>query len=179
MFKNSKKNYGLVTKIFHWSISLLIIVMLIAGYIMVSLEPTSSKWYIYSLHKATGILIIMLSTLRLLWKLLNIKVIPLVSVPTWQQKIANLNHTSFYYLMIIMPLSGLLMSLSGGFDFSFFGLFTIRSVIKSQEFAKIFWNIHALSAVVLSSLIGLHISAAFYHHFVRRDNTLLRMIKSI
>jgi cytochrome b561 len=37
-------------------------------------------------------------------------------------------------------------------------------------------KIHQLLAYALSALAGLHVAAAVYHHFVRRDDILLRMM---
>jgi cytochrome b561 len=76
-----------------------------------------------------------------------------------------------------MPVSGSLMSLLGGHDINFFNLFTIKSFMQNKEIAKIFWNIHVYSAFALTATLILHILAALYHHFIRKDNVLMRMIR--
>src|SRR5947209_1518361 len=105
MLKNTENSYGLISRIFHWVMSILIIVMLCVGFIMVNIEPNEQKWQIYNAHKATGLVILLLIFLRTIWAILNIKVQVPLDILEWQRKSANLNHKLFYYLMFIMPLS--------------------------------------------------------------------------
>jgi cytochrome b561 len=177
MLKNTENSYGLISRIFHWAMSILIVVMLSIGFIMVNIESNEQKSQIYNAHKATGLVILLLIFLRTIWTISNIKVQAPFDIPEWQRKLANLNHKLFYYLMFIMPISGALMSLLGGHDISFFGLFTLKSFMQNKNISKIFLTIHLYTAFLLVGTIILHVAAALYHHFIRKDNVLMRMIR--
>jgi cytochrome b561 len=80
--------------------------------------------------------------------------------------------------MLSMPISGILMSYFGGYDVSVFGLFIIPAAIdKFPQLAGLFHQIHVLGIWAFITVIVLHVGAALYHHFIRRDNVLMRMIK--
>lgn len=176
MLTNTENSYGLVSRIIHWVMSASIIIMLIVGFIMVNIAPSDQKWQIYNIHKAVGLIIFFLVFLRIIWTLSNIIVKAPLDLPDWQKKTARFNHILLYLLMIIMPLSGTLMSLTGGHDINFFDLLTIKSFMQSKEIAGTFWSIHLYSAIILVAAMILHVAAALYHHFIRKDNVLMRMI---
>ncbi len=177
MLKNTTNSYGTGTKIFHWIIGIIIIVMLAVGYIMTNKGNFAFKWQLYDLHKATGVTLLFLVSLRLIWRLMNIKVTLPGDLPSWQKIASHVNFIILYILMFAMPLSGLLMSLLGGRNINIYGLFTIEPFAKNILLAKIFKNIHENAAPLLCALIALHITAALYHHFIRKDNVLIRMIR--
>ena len=180
MLRNTEISYGLISRIFHWLIGILIITMLIVGFIMIGMEPTEERWEIYDFHKATGLFVLFLVFLRLLWMISNIKVLlPTGILPEWQKRAAALNHKFLYFLMFIMLISGVLMFIVGGHDVSFFGVFAIKAFAHNKAMAKIFWNIHYYTSFILIATIALHPLVALYHHFIRKDKILLRMIKSI
>ena len=175
MLKNIENSYGLVAKLFHWLVGLMIIIMLIVGFTMVNMEDSAQKWQIYPLHKATGMAVLFLVSLRLLWRLINVSVLQLNDLPQWQKKAANLNINLLYIFMFIMPLSGFLMSTLSGRDIDIYGLFKIPFFMQDKALANIFNNIHDYSAFILVALIILHIMVSIYHHFIRKDNVFRRM----
>lgn len=177
MLKNTENSYGLVSRVIHWLMSVIVIIMIIAGFTMVNMEPSDQKWQIYSAHKATGIIVLSLTTLRILWIIFNIKVQVPHDLPEWQRMLARMNHNVLYVLLFIMPASGALMSLTGGHDIDFFGAFSIPSFANNKEYSKIFWNVHVVSAFLLVATLILHVSAALYHHLIRKDNVLMRMVR--
>lgn len=177
MIKNTENSYGLPAKLLHWVMSVVIICLIFVGFIMTEMEPSDQKWQIYGLHKATGLLILLLVAIRLTWRLMNVYVLPPHDLPDWQKKAAYLAHLMLYLFMLIMPASGFLMTVLGGHNVSFYGLFTIEAFTTNKPIATIFWMIHGYSAYIFAALIGLHIAAAFYHHFVRRDNVFMRMLR--
>lgn len=176
MLGNTENSYGLVTKIFHWLVGAVIIVLLCVGFLMDNFLEPPLKWEMYSLHKASGLLVLVLVTVRLIWKFYNTKVLLPADLPELQKKAANLNINLLYLLMLVMPVSGFLMSVLANHPIDFYGLFTINSFAQDLELAKIFNQIHKKCALLFSALIILHILAAFYHHFIRKDNVMKRML---
>ncbi|MBN8512501.1 MAG: cytochrome b [Rickettsiales bacterium] len=177
MLQNTDQTYGLIARIFHWLVALLIITLLIVGFYMTSLEPTEDKFKIYGMHKAFGLTVFVLILLRTLWRITNKYVQPPPDLPEVLKIAAVSGHLLLYVLMLVMPTSGMLMSLFGGHPISYFGLFTIDAFEKNAELAATFKNTHETTAWILVILISAHILAAIYHHFIRKDNVLLRMLK--
>lgn len=179
MLKNTENSYGLVARILHWTIGIMILIMLTIGFTMIQMANSDQKFQFYGLHKATGVLILLLVALRLTWRLLNSSVLLPLDLPSWQKKASYVTHILLYLLMFIMPSSGVLMSILGGHEVNVYGLFTIAAFEQNLAAAKIAWLIHYYAAYLLTGLIALHFAAALYHHFVRRDNILMRMIKNL
>ncbi|WP_341793843.1 MULTISPECIES: cytochrome b [unclassified Rickettsia] len=175
IIKNTENSYGLITKLFHWIMTVIIIIMIIVGFVMGDLADQQQNLQLYALHKATGILVLSLVIVRLLWKFYNASVALPLDLPNWQKKAATININLLYILMLIMPVSGFLMTILANHDIDFYGLFTIKSFMQDKQTAKIFKKIHESCALIFSALIILHILAALYHHFIRKDNVLKRM----
>ena len=172
----SVTSYTLTARTLHWVMAVLMILMLAAGLVMSDIEDPALKGTIYGLHKATGILVLLLAGFRVLWRLSH--AVPAISaaLPKWQRRAARLAHGGLYAVMFLLPLSGWSMSSAAGYPVSFYGLFTIPDMVaKNPELAGIFKNIHEVSANAFIALLAAHLGAALYHHFVLRDDTLRRI----
>ncbi len=175
MLKNSATSYGLVGKTLHWVMGLAILGVLIAGFLMTGMDPSDKKWQIYGLHKATGLVILILVAFRWGWRLINqVPALP-KDLPQWQAMAATGNIHLLYILMFVMPLSGLIMSLMGGHPVSVYGLFTIEALAKGHPLAGIAHTLHEACGWVIAASISLHFLGALYHHFIRKDNVLRRI----
>lgn len=177
MLKNTSLKYGSMTKFLHWLVGIVIIALVIVGFVMESMEPSDQKWQFYKLHKAIGVSIFAFVIFRVCWRLINRSVAGPVNTPRWQILAAKFTHFFLYLAMIAMPLSGLLMSLYGGHNIDMFGLLVIEGFEKQASLASFFHMIHGRAAYAIAGLIILHVLAAFFHHFVRRDDVLIKMIK--
>lgn len=178
MLKNTENSYGLVSRILHWLIGIMILVLLIVGFIMVDMDISDKKWEIYATHKAVGFILLLLVGLRIVWRVMDTKVLPPADLPNKFKEAGYVTHTILYLLMFIMPISGVFMSILSGHNIDVFGFFTIEALTNDPKISKIFWNIHGYTAFIFVGIIALHFLAAMYHHFIRKDNVLIRMIKS-
>lgn len=177
LLRNSPSRYGLIAMLLHWVMAVLIIGMLIAGLYMVRLPIGLQKLRWYGWHKEFGTFILMLVFLRLGWRLSNAAPV-LPTTLAWIKRVtAHLVHYALYGLMIVMPLSGWMMSSAAGLPVSFFGLFVLPDIIAPDK------NVQALLKVVhewlgygLIAVICLHASAALQHHFYHKDDILRRML---
>src|SRR5689334_2393960 len=124
MLKNTEQSYGSVAKFFHWAIFLLIAGLLTVGYIMTGMENGPDKFQLIGLHKSIGVTVLTLALIRLGWKLANVAPLLPDSLHRYEKLAAHTGHALLYMLMIIMPISGWLMSSAAGFSVSVFGLFT-------------------------------------------------------
>jgi cytochrome b561 len=93
----------------------------------------------------------------------------------WQSLSANVMHIALYALMIGMPLLGWLLLSANGKPIPFFGLELPALIGKNKDTADSIKEIHETIGTAGYYLVGAHALAALYHHYVKRDNTLIRM----
>ncbi|RLA04949.1 MAG: hypothetical protein DRQ47_02405, partial [Gammaproteobacteria bacterium] len=148
--KNSSEKYGSLTIVLHWLMALIIVTLIIVGFSMAAMPDGDDKWAIYATHKAVGLVALLLALFRWYWTLTNEKPKPLSN---WSQSDISIGNGVKWLLMImmlLMPVAGVIMSLAGGHDISFFGLFTIEAMAeKNKMVAGIFHEIHEIGAWVI------------------------------
>jgi cytochrome b561 len=134
---------------------------------------------LYSTHKVLGILLLVLVITRLVYRLRNGAPPDEPTLEPWQKLVSHLTHWGLYGLLIAMPLLGWLgVSLYGARDI--FGLFNLPPLAaQNQEAAKFVFTLHGAGAMLLFLAIGAHIGAAIYHHVIRKDGVLRRMLPGI
>jgi cytochrome b561 len=175
--KNTETKFGVVTRANHWLSAILVIGMIALGIYMEGLPDAPSKFELYDLHKAIGIGILMLIVLRLIWLKISPNP-PLLPMKRSEQILAHSVRGLLYLSLLIVPLSGWVMSNAAGHDVSFFNLFTLPQFVpESETLSGIAKGVHALVAkILLPLLIVLHVAGAIKHHVVYKDNTLNRML---
>lgn len=174
MLKNTINSYGSVTKFFHWLIAIILLCMFVSGY---NLEDFNISW-LRKAHKAFGFLVLLLVVVRLLWRFGNITPAYDPKMPKWMVFAAHSMHYLLYALMITVPLAGFIASNAGQYPVSFLFLFDMPSLFatKDIELAKTAMFIHRQVAFIFGWIIGAHVLAAIYHHFIKKDNILKRML---
>ena len=136
----------------------------------------ASKHEVVEIHKSIGVLIFFLALLRLSWNLTHRGPEP-IGTPQ-QAKLAKGVHHLLYLLMLVIPLSGYVMSMLYGKSVDIFGWCTLPSLIAANPaFKEWSENIHSALATTLLIVAGGHAAMALYHHFVLKDVTLRRMFK--
>ena len=171
-------HWGATSQLLHWTIAVLILSIGAVGLVMGEL-PRSPKWFwVYTLHKSLGLTVLALVLVRIAWRLYAGAPPPVEGTPRWQSRLASLTHGAIYVLILAMPLSGWLYdSASGLRPFRWFGLAEVPKLSPPHEaLADAMHETHELLFWVLIALVIGHAGAALYHHFVRRDATLARML---
>lgn len=175
-FLNTKNSFGLIAKAFHWVLAILILWLLSVGFAMVGIPPGPDKLWVYALHKSFGILILVLMIGRLLWRQISPRPGPLPTHKAWEDGLAKIVHFALYACILLMPLSGWVMSSAGGFPAEFFGLFALPAIVpKNEAIFEFTRNVHGFTAWSILGLLALHFAGAFKHHFIDKDETLQRM----
>lgn len=175
--KNTQLTYGLIAQLFHWVIVVLIITQFVLAQRADNLPRGPALLQTLALHKSIGITILGLAILRLIWRWMNpIPPMP-ASSPGWQHLAARISHVALYALLFLMPLFGWMMSSARNFPVSWFGIVTLPDLVGPSEQAyKFFHDGHEILAKVLFVLALLHVAAALKHHFIDRDDVLMRML---
>ncbi len=173
--------YGVIAIGFHWLLALMIFGSLGVGLFMTDLPFSPLRLKLYNWHKWAGITILLLSALRLLWRLSHQPpVLPapvLGAMPAWQRRAHSMTHTLLYLLFFAVPLSGWAYSSAAGFQIVWFGVLPLPdwvSVNKGLADA-VLKPLHAAAAQSLGALVLLHVAATVKHQFIDRDGLFWRM----
>jgi len=176
MLKNTTQRFGTIAKTFHWLLFMMLIFSMVAGNFLADMPKGPDKLEAMGLHKSFGAVILMLISLRLFWRLMNV----LPSLPQEMSKSqifkAHAMHWVLYVFMFAQPVSGVMMSQASGYPVSFFGLFDFPTFLdKSPALAESFHTAHGIIWMVLGVAALGHIAAALYHHFMIKDDVLKKM----
>src|SRR5690606_24687309 len=177
-WKNTADRWGPVSQLLHWLIVLLVLVLAIVGLTMGELPRTPKYFWVYTMHKSTGITVLALVLVRIAWRLYAGAPKPVPGTPTWQARIASVTHFLLYALLLAMPLSGWLYdSASGLRPFRWYGLVEMPKLSEPNEgLSELSNNAHELLFWVLVALVVMHAAAPFYHHVFQSDATLTRTL---
>ncbi len=179
MLKDSRAGYGLVTIILHWVCAPLILFLFGLGVYMRGLDYYS-PWYHRGpeLHIALGLLVFGLMSLRLLWRSRSTDPVSIPTISKSNLLAAKTVKIALYTIVFVISISGYFITTAEGQGASFFGLFSIPATVEfSASNIDFAGAIHKYFAWGLIGIVLLHAGAAIFHHFVKRDATLVRMLK--
>lgn len=188
--KNTADSYGFIAKCLHWTTAALFLGSYVSVYYRqwFTEARTPENWTALQLHLSIGVTIGVIVLLRIIWRLTNRPPNPEPGTRL-EHMAAHMGHLALYAIMIIMPITGYIGT---GVNTEYFFMFDIPKFEDTQlftiivtdglgmtfeEFEKPIDFIHKdiLGAWVVWLLILGHVSAALYHHFVKKDRTLVRM----
>jgi cytochrome b561 len=189
--RNTPEAYGEVAKWLHWIIALLFLGAYCAVYYRhwFTEKDTPGNWNALQLHLSFGVTIGVFVFLRVLWKLSNPRP-GLEPGPRWEHVAAKAGHAALYFFMIAMPVTGYLGT---GADTHYFFTYHLPKFADTALYDWLVTGMLGMSfeqfeepidfihkdiggALLVWMLIAVHISAALYHHFVKRDRTLKKML---
>lgn len=188
--KNTAYNYGLVARSLHWVTAFLFLVSYCSVYYRhwFTEEKTPENWTALQLHLSIGISLAVVIILRVIWR--NMNRVPEAEPGTRLEHLAaHFGHYALYAMMISMPLTGYIGT---GVNTEYFFLFDIPKFentvvfqtlvadgmeLSFKEFEKSidFFHKEIMGSLLVWLLILGHASAALYHHFVKRDRTIVKM----
>jgi cytochrome b561 len=165
--KSSADRYGSVAILIHWSSAAMVILAFAAGFAVANL---TEQPVLLLVHIVLGLAVFVLTLLRILWWwLADRHPVPPANQPRWQQLTATAVHLALYVILILMATSGIMtLILSGAMPAILGGTIPDFSGFVPRL-------AHGVMARVLLALFVLHVAAALYHQFVRRDRLLARM----
>ena len=176
--RNTSTRYGWVSIVIHWSVALVVFGLFGLGLWMVGLDYYS-MWRkdAPDLHKSIGITLFAVMLVRIVWRLLSPPPPALASYSRMTRIGAAFGHAFLYLGLFAVMIAGDLISTADGVGIPVFGLFEIPAVVSGlPDQADVAGLVHLYLAWVLVVFAGLHGVAAFKHHFIDRDATLVRML---
>jgi len=163
MYKSSENSWGLVAKIFHWIVAILIIWQLFTGFNLSTLEFSPQKIAFIELHKIFGTFIFVFILLRLGWRFYIISPSN-KNLPKLHRIISIIVHNFLYIIVILTIIQGTLMTQLGGFDVKLLGLITIpRLIAENLDMYPTFKSLHYSLWTVLLITFLIHLIAGIYH----------------
>jgi len=171
------QRYGPVAISLHWIVAALILFNLAFGLYLVGLPLSPQKLRYFSYHKWIGVTVLLLATARLLWRLGHPAPALPAAMPPWERRAAHVSHALLYVLFFAAPLSGWLFSSANGFQTVYLGVVPIPDLLgKNKEVADVLKIAHHWINYTLAAVIAVHAAAALKHHFIDRDDVLVRML---
>ena len=174
--RNGPNEFGLVTRVIHWGMMLLIIGQLALGLRIADMEPGLANLWLYGLHKTIGFGILALVITRIAWHLISPPPLPMGprNAAFWAARAA---HWAIYALVIVIPLTGWAGSSATGIDVMIADRWTVPPLVEASEEGEAYWfRLHDILTKLLIGLIAVHMLAAFKRE-MEGDGTLTRMIK--
>jgi cytochrome b561 len=147
------------------------------GLYIQELSFSPNKLRLISYHKWAGVTIFAVLLFRIFWRLTHRPPALPAAMPRWQQQVAEATHVLLYVLMLLIPISGWLMSSAKGFQTVWFGLLPLPDLLdKNTELGDLLKQIHLVLNLALAATVFAHAGAALKHHFINRDDVLTRML---
>jgi len=173
---NTMLRYSPPAIVLHWLMALLIFVAFPLGVYMHELPLSPDKLKLYSYHKWIGITILLLASLRVMWRVTHTPPPLPVDMARWQRRASKAVHGLLYVLILAIPLSGWLMSSAKGFQTVWFGVLPLPDLIgKDKALGDLLAEVHETLNFTLLFLVILHVGAALKHHFIERRPFMQRM----
>lgn len=174
-----RARYSVGAIAFHWVIAVLIAANFVVAWTAEDL-PREEAASLMGTHKALGIAVLLLTVLRIVWRIANRPPEFLKTVQPWEAALAKFTHGLFYVLMIGVPLAGWVMhsAYTGGLPVDAFGLFSYPGLPLAQDKpgAEVAAEVHEVLAAGMLLLIVLHVLGALKHQWFDRDGSLARMV---
>lgn len=165
----NQARFNPLQRLLHWLMALCILAMLFIGVGMVS---TIMPKYLtlVAIHKPLGIAILVLALIRLALRLrFGSPSLP-ADLPEPMKLAAHLSHYALYALMIAMPLIGWAMLSAAAYPVVLVPGWNLPAILpQSDRLHTLLWNAHFYLAFAFFAVILLHVAAALFHAFVRRD----------
>ena len=174
MSTKTTTTYGAISRFNHWIAAFVMIGMIAFGLYMEDL-PKESRAALMGIHKGIGFLFLFFALWRVGLRVAKGFPPALGNMPNWQETAAKAMHWALLAGILIMPVSGVLMSLYSNHSIDVFGLFTIPAQGKIEAISGPAHLAHGLAGKVLIALIVVHVVAALKHHIIDKDATLARM----
>jgi cytochrome b561 len=185
-----RSRYDSVAMTLHWVIALLLLLDFALAISFSRFNPGDALYLrsAYDLHMSFGLCVLLLSVARVTWRLTH-RHPPVPRMALALRVIARASHLLLYVFMLAAPLTGWLVLSLRHQETSIFGLFrwawpTLRAIASMARPERQSWHdvllpLHTRLSYLGMCLVAVHVAAALYHHFGRRDDVLRRMLPRV
>jgi len=172
----SVETYSLGARILHWLTAIIVLAAIPAGYLMDHLDEGPLADTLYDLHRSLGATLILVVILSLVWRLAHAPPPLPADMGPIEKFAARGVHWALYVLVLAQPIVGWIASSAYPSPVRVFWLFDLPSIWpEDRAFSERLFHAHHLIGYAIAVLVCIHIAAALFHRFVRRDAILRRM----
>ncbi|SAK50942.1 cytochrome B561 [Caballeronia temeraria] len=169
--------YNAPARLFHWLTALLLLIQFVLAWTMPDVHRDTQPVGLIAWHLGIGVVIVLLVFVRLLWRSIHAVPPEPGSLPPALRALARYTHWLLYLLLIAVPLMGWANASSRDWPITLFAAIPMPPLSPAgSPIGHALGDWHRVFAWVLLALVGLHVGAALFHHFVLRDETLARML---
>ena len=169
--------YPSTSKWLHWLVAACVLATAPVAIAMTRVGEGPTQDTLYNIHKSLGLLIFILVILRLINRLMVGAPAPEPGIERWQRAASSATHGLLYVLLVAMPIVGYVANSLYGAPTPFFGLFNLPPIVaENQPLSEKLFTLHRWSGFLMIVLVLMHIGAALFHHVIRGDNVLRRML---
>ena len=169
--------YTITARVLHWITAFLILSMIPLGVVIANEWGGSLQDSLYDLHRSIGAAIIPLVILRLVYRRIHPPVPLPDDIPAVQALAAHATHWGLYALLIAQPFTGWIATSAYRAPVTVFGWFELPPIWpENRAFSEQLFSVHRAIGIAIAGLAAAHIGAALYHHLVRKDRILMRMV---
>jgi cytochrome b561 len=167
--------YTRPARIFHWLTAILLIGSFGLGLSMTRVIGDDMKLRVYGWHEWIGVTIFGVTIARLIWRLRHPA--PPINLPAAEKFAAGLVYVAIYTILLVQPIVGWMMSSAFGFQVVYLGVLPLPLIVpEDRELAARLQTIHFNLAMGLAGLFVAHLAGVLYHHLIRQDGVLRRML---
>jgi len=175
MANDDVRHFRTPSIILHWTVFILVVATFLIGFIHDSIESKDVSRFVMDIHRVIGLAIVFLTLGRMAFRLTHR--VKDIETPIFYRLASAANQVIIYGLMIALPVIGLIQTGAARSHPTLFGVVPIPSFTgRDRDLADQLGDLHANGAWLLLVMIGLHATAALFHHYVRKDDILTRMI---
>lgn len=173
----ASQRWSATAKALHWIVAIGILVQLPLGVAADEWPLSPRKLELFVLHKSIGLALLALVLVRVAWRASHAAPPLPEAMSVGERRAAHASHAMLYALMLAMPLSGWIASSAANVPFRMFWTVPVPAIAAADDaLADSAGAVHEILAIVLGVAIAVHVAAALWHHFVRRDDVLRRML---
>jgi cytochrome b561 len=174
---DSAEGYTLTARILHWVTAALVLLMIPIGIVMANADFGAAQDTFYDLHRSMGAVLLPLVLGRLIWRLTHPAPPLPADIPAIQQTAAHATHWALYGLLILQAIVGWIATSAYRAPITVFWLFELPPIWREDKaFSDLMFTVHRTVGIAIALLLCAHIGAALYHHFIRKDRVLMRMV---
>ncbi len=170
--------YGTAARTLHWLVFFLVAAQILIGWTMPHIRPGVPQEGLVAWHLSIGALIMLVVLVRLAWRI--VRPVPPAPMAAWERVLAALTHLVLYALLIAIPVLGWAAAGFFGYQLRLFGIIPLPALADhTMRWAHEAGDVHDLLTNVLLGVVAVHVAAALWHYFVRRDGVLQRMLPGV
>jgi cytochrome b561 len=170
--------YTPTARFLHWLTAAIVLVIIPMGIVMANMELGKLGDVLFDLHRSLGFVLLPLAIWRVWFRLTHpVPALP-PDIPGYQVLAAEATHWALYALLLAQPIIGWIANSAYGAPLNFFWLFDLPPIwAKNEPLSDTMFALHRWLGFLMAAILLAHIGAAFFHHFVRKDNILTRMVR--